>query len=311
MNISRIIILPTNGGSSISLHGLCIIHVWILNIMQMVWKCWPCQQPWEPIWTCILQDEQIWTSCRNNYSKQDVTIILNVERVLLCEWPEPVPSRWETLGVEFSADTLSANTSLESGEIQQTHSGVPESVQRLVKTLGGQLWVRSLCLEYPIDLRSPTRSDEDLSDLKKLYTASKPSKRQWCAPDTQCPDCDFVAVYSIDLYWHIKDNHLDSKSYACWDWDKNFQTDHDCTNHVNTIHRAKAFSCTVCLFTTAIEHRMLDHVYTHTAKRFECASYEMQLATKSCCTSTLCCICLKRNTNVLSVTNCMHLGWPC
>ena len=50
---------------------------------------------------------------------------------------------------------------------------------------------------------------------------------------------------------------------------------------MNVIHRAKAFSCTEYLFTAAVEHRMLDHVCTHTAKRFECASCEMQLATKS------------------------------
>ena len=86
----------------------------------------------------ILQDEPIWTSCRNDCSEWDVTIVLGVEGALLCEWPEPVPSRWEALGVESSADTLSANTSMETGEAQQMSSGVPESVQRLVKTLGGR-----------------------------------------------------------------------------------------------------------------------------------------------------------------------------
>ncbi len=96
--------------------------------------------------------------------------------------------------------------------------------------------MRTLCREYPIDLGSPTRSDDDLSDLKKLYTVSKSSKKKCLAPDTQCLDCDFVAIRGIDLYHHIKDMHPDSKSYACWDCEKNFQTDHDHTNHMNVIH---------------------------------------------------------------------------
>ncbi len=41
------------------------------------------------------------------------------------------------------------------------------------------------------------------------------------------------------------------------------------------------FSCTVCEFTAAMEHKMLDHVCTHTSRKFECASCTMQLATKS------------------------------
>ena len=189
--------------------------------------------------------------------------------------------KWKTSGADSSVDNLSANTSTESGDKQHPHSEIPESVQNLVKTLGGRLWVRTLCWEYPIDLGSPTRSDDDLSDLKKLYTVSKPSKKKWCAPDTQCPDCDFVAIRGIDLYCHIKDNHPDSKSYACWDCEKNFQTYHDHTNHMNAIHWDKAFHCTVCAFTAAIEHKMLDDVCTHTSRKFECASCNMQLATKS------------------------------
>ena len=50
---------------------------------------------------------------------------------------------------------------------------------------------------------------------------------------------------------------------------------------MNTIHKAKAFSCTECSFTASMENRMLDHVHTHTAKKFKCASYDMQLATRS------------------------------
>ena len=92
----------------------------------------------------ILQDEQIWTSCRNDYSERDITIVIGVEGALLCEWPDPVPSRWETSSAESSADTLLANTSMESGNVQQLNSGVPESVQRLVKTLGGRPCMRSL-----------------------------------------------------------------------------------------------------------------------------------------------------------------------
>ncbi len=221
----------------------------------------------------ILQDEQIWTLHRNDYSEWDVTIVIGVEGVLLYEWPDPVPSKWEMSGAESSTDTLSANVSMESGDVHQLSSGIPESVQKLVKTLGGRQCMRSLHREYPVDLGSPTRADKDLSNLRKLYTVSKHSNRQCRAPDTQCPDCDFVAVRNVDLYWHIKDNHPASKTYACWDCDKNFQTDHDHINHMNIIHRAKAFSCTECLFTAA---------------KFECASCEIQLATKSAlCKHTL------------------------
>ncbi len=142
--------------------------------------------------------------------------------------------------------------------------------------------------EYPINLGSPTRLDDNLSDLKKLYTVSKPSKKKQCTPDTQCSDCDFVAVRGVDLYHHIKDNYLDSKSYNCWDCKKNFQTNHDCTNHINVIHRAKAFHCTVCAFTAVMEHKMLDHICMHTSRKFKCASCNMQLATKSAlCKHTL------------------------
>ncbi len=209
----------------------------------------------------ILQDEQIWTLHRNDYSERDVTIVIGVDGVLLCEWLDPVPTRWEMLGAESSMDILPTNISGESSDVPQLSAGIPESVQKLVKTLGGRPHVRSLHWEYPVDLGSLTRADEDLSDLKKLYTISKHPKRQHRAPGTQCPDCNFVAVRGVDLYKHIKDNHLASKSYACWDCDKNFQTDHDCTNHMNAIHRAKAFSCIQCSFTAAMEHRMLDHVH--------------------------------------------------
>ena len=92
--------------------------------------------------------------------------------MLLCEWLEPVLSCWET-----SEDSL-VNTSTESGDKQSSQPKIPPSVQNLVKALGGRLRVRTLCREYPIDLGLPTRSDDDLSDLKKLYTVSKSSKKK-------------------------------------------------------------------------------------------------------------------------------------
>ncbi len=44
-----------------------------------------------------------------------------------------------------------------------------------------------------MDSGSPTRQDSEVSELKKLYTVTKPKKRVHHAPDTQCLDCDFVA----------------------------------------------------------------------------------------------------------------------
>ncbi len=93
----------------------------------------------------ILQDEQIWTLCRNDYSERAVTIVIGVKGALLCEWPDPVPMRWETSGAETLTDTLPANVSGDSGDVPQASSGIPESVQKLVKILGGRPCMRSLC----------------------------------------------------------------------------------------------------------------------------------------------------------------------
>ncbi len=78
----------------------------------------------------------------------------------------------------MSGADSSVNTNTESGNKQHSQSEIPASVQKLVKTLGGRLRVRILYPEYPINLGSPTQLDDDLSDLKKLYTVSKPSKKK-------------------------------------------------------------------------------------------------------------------------------------
>ena len=72
------------------------------------------------LWTHIniLQEDKIWNSCRNDYSKNDVTIVLSKAGTLICDWPVPIPEQWET----------SADSSLDQE--------IPPSVRELVKVLG-------------------------------------------------------------------------------------------------------------------------------------------------------------------------------
>ncbi len=114
-----------------------------------------------------------------------------------------------------------------------------------------------------------------------MYVVSKPPKRGKHTPNMKCPDCDYVAVKGLDLYCHIKELHLDTHSYTCWDCDKNFQTDHDRLNHMNTMHQVKGFRCTVYAYSAATEARMLDHIRTHAVKKFECTTCEVKLAMKA------------------------------
>ncbi len=138
--------------------------------------------------------------------------------------------------------------------------------------------VRSLKREYPVDIGSPTHSDSDVTELRSLYSVSK-SRKSRRVPDTQCPECDYVVVKAKDLYHHIRSLHPDSCTYACWDCDRNFQTDHARQNHMNNQHRVKQFSCKSCPYEAAMESRMLDHVCTHTSKKFECSSCDVKLVT--------------------------------
>ncbi len=222
----------------------------------------------------ILQQDQVWTLWRNDYSEQDVTIIISVEGALLCEWPEAIPQNWETSGVDTSSEAI-------PGPDPLLDQSTPLSLQTLAKALGGHPWIRTLKHEYLADIGSPTHSDTDTEDLKKMFVVSKPPKRGKHTPDMKCPDYEFVAVRGSDLYYHIKELHLKACSYACWDCEKNFQTDHDRLNHMNAIHCIKGFRYTVCAYSAATEARMINHVRTHAVKKFECATCEVKLVTKA------------------------------
>ena len=191
----------------------------------------------------------------------------------MCKWLEAIPQAWETSGIDTSSEAIPG---LDSSWEQST----PSSLQTLAKALGGCLQVRTLKHEYPADIGSPTHSDTDTEDLKKIIVVSKPPKRGKCTPDMKCLDCDFVAIRGSDLYHHIKELHPELRSYACWDCEKNFHTDHDRLNHMNAIHHTKGFRCTVCAYSATTEARMIDHVRTHAVKKFEFATCEVKLVTK-------------------------------
>ena len=52
----------------------------------------------------ILQEDMVWISCRNDFSEQDVTIMMCKEGAMLCEWLHPTTLRWETLEVDTSTE---------------------------------------------------------------------------------------------------------------------------------------------------------------------------------------------------------------
>ncbi len=188
---------------------------------------------------------------------------------MLCEWPMLIPERWETSVADTSSETK--EYSFEEDTL--------ESVRTLVCSLCGCPRVHSLKREYLIDIGSPTHSDSDITDLKQLYSATKSCKT--ChIPDTQCPECNHVAVKAKDLYYHIHSLHPYSCTFACLDCDRNFQTDHAHQNHMNNQHRMKQFHCKSCLYKATMESQMLDHVHTHMSKKFECVSCNVKLATK-------------------------------
>ncbi len=76
----------------------------------------------------ILQDDMVWTSRRNDYSEQDVTIMMGKEGKMLCEWLQPTTLHWETSEVD---------TSMEVSD-KSMHNDIPESVMLVVKALGRQ-----------------------------------------------------------------------------------------------------------------------------------------------------------------------------
>ena len=222
----------------------------------------------------ILQQDQVWTSRRNDYSEHDVIIVLGVDSTLLCKWPEVVPDQWETPEVDTS-------TEVGQGSDVSFEKSTPASLKMLEHGLGGRPCVWDLKHEYPVDLGSPSHSDTESEELSRMYVVAKPLKRGKQTPDTSCPDCDFVAVKGADLYHHIKGSHPEVHSYACWDCKKNFQTDHDRLNHMNVIHRSKGYHCTVCAYTAVTEARIQDHIRTHATKKYECTTCEAKLATQA------------------------------
>ncbi len=134
---------------------------------------------------------------------------------MLCEWPMPIPERWEISAAETSSEMKECSF----------EEDTPDSVHALVHSLTGHPRVCTLKREYLIDIRSPTHSDSDIIDLKQLYSATK-SCNKWYVPNTECPECNHMAVKAKDLYYHICSMHPDSCTYACLDCDHNFQTDH-------------------------------------------------------------------------------------
>ena len=219
----------------------------------------------------ILQMDQVWTSHHNDYSKYDVTIVLSRgSLVVQVAWGGS--TKMGDVGNRFLFGDF-CWTDVAAGYAELCE-------KKLVHTLGGWPRVRTLSCEFPLDLGSPTQEDQDLSQLKKLYTVDKKQSQKWCTPDTKCQICDYIMVKGADLYWHMKDIHLEQRPYGCWSCEKNFQTDHDWLNHMNAMHRVKAYKCTQCLYSASVESRILEHVCTHATQKFECASCEMKLSTK-------------------------------
>ncbi len=180
------------------------------------------------------------------------------------------------------------DSSFETSAEQMLHQDMPNSVKKLVHTLGGWPQVRTLSCKYSPDLGSPTHEDQDVSQLKKLYTVGKKQSWKWHTPDTKYPICDYIVVKGIGLYRHMKDIHPEQRPYGYWLCEKNFQTDHDWLNHMNAMHWVKAYKCTQCVYSTSVDSRILEHVHTHATQKFECALCEMKLSTKvALCRHTL------------------------
>ena len=169
--------------------------------------------------------------------------------VQLCDWPEPVPEKWETSG----------ESSLEMD--------TPEPIQQVIKILGGCPRVCDCKREYLVTPGLPEQDKDHDEGLGSFYTISHKKKRLRGTINTSCPSCDFVAVKGMDLYRHIKDLHPDACKYGCWDCDKFFQTDHDHLNHMNLVHCDKVFQCTQCSFTATVESRIKSNVHTHSTKK--------------------------------------------
>ncbi len=155
-----------------------------------------------------------------DFSEKDVTILWSEHGAQLCDWLEPSHKRWET----------SAESSLEMDTL--------ELVCQVIKVLGGHPRVHDKKSNMP-EVHDSSKSESDSkmdTDLRELYVMKQRSSQLRHVPDTGCPSCDFTAVRGIDLYHHIKDLHPQICEYQCWDCDKQFNTDHDQLNHMNSVH---------------------------------------------------------------------------
>ncbi len=212
----------------------------------------------------ILQEEKIWNSRCNDFSELDVMIVWSKQGAQLCDWPELPHDTWE----------MSAESSLDME--------APEPVRQVIKVLGGRPQVCDKKKDKQ-DTHESSHSDSDSDadvDLKKLYIVKQKSVQQRRVPDTECPSCDFKAVRGVDLYGHIKDMHPMVRKYECWDCTKRFHTDHDQLNHMNSVHCANIYHCTVCLFSAPVESQIHLHVCTHSTKKFACHVCDAQLSSK-------------------------------
>ena len=213
----------------------------------------------------ILQDEKIWNSRHNDFSEKDVTILWSEHGAQLCNWPEPSHERWET----------SAESSLEMDTL--------ELVCQVIKVLGGCPRVSDKKTDMP-EVHDSSKSESDSkmdTDLHKLYIMKQRSSQLRHVPDTGCPSCDFTAVRGIDLYHHIKDLHPQMHEYQCWDCDKQFNTDHDQLNHMNSVHCESVYQYTVCLFSALVESQIQLHILTHSARKYPCQVCDEKLSSKT------------------------------
>ena len=116
------------------------------------------------------------------------------------------------------------------------------------------------------DLSESESNSEMDTDLCESYVMKQRSSQLRHVLDTGCPSCDFTAVWGINLYHHIKDLHPQMREYQCWDCDKQFNTDHDRLNHMNSVHCKSVYQCTVCSFSAPVESQIQLHVCTHSAR---------------------------------------------
>ncbi len=145
----------------------------------------------------------------------------------------------------------------------------------------GRPRVCTLSRETPAEVDSPDTDAESCSELASLYSVTRCKQQPHRTPDTQCLLCDFITVKAMDLYHYIKDLHLGSHEYQCWDCDKCFQIDHDRMNHMNQTHKEKQYLCKGCSYTAVTESRMHAHICVHTTKKFLCLTCDSQMSSRA------------------------------